>query len=222
MHAVAAFVFLALACSCGGRPPIPTRGVVEADLGGWKFSRFQPVLDVEVYVGDNPAVAYTASYVSVSAHKRGRIGDDDLVNVFVTRYKKPEGVLRATVRLTRRLAQEAGYSVDESKVEGTRLLTISGNGETWVMWPARGHVVKLGGRNRTSVPESMIEAYAERYPSTLPAGALEGPLPEPTFEKPKDAPGDSAGTPDIKDVKTDELNKKLDEKKRRGERSEEK
>ena len=218
MHAIAVVTFLALACSCGGSPPIPARGVVEGDLGSWKFRRYQPVLDVEVYVSDNPAVAYTASYVSAEAEKRGRIDDGDLVNVFVTRYQKPAGVLRETVRLSRRLAQEAGYRVDESKIGGARLLTISGNGETWAMWPARRHVVKVGGRNRDSVPESMIEAYADRYPSILPQGALEGPLPEPEVDngQPTDesAP-DSTGTPDIKDVNTDELNKKIDEKKRR-------
>lgn len=34
------------ALACGGHPPIPTRGVVESDLGSWKFRRFQgPLLD---------------------------------------------------------------------------------------------------------------------------------------------------------------------------------
>ena len=34
---------------CGGRPPVPKRLVVERDLEGWKYRRFQgPLLDVEV------------------------------------------------------------------------------------------------------------------------------------------------------------------------------
>lgn len=168
---------------CGGHPPVPKRGVVEADLGSWKFRRFQPVLDVEVWVEGNPAKAYTASYVAGDAEKRGHVEDKDVVNVFVTEYAKDAGVVRETVRLARRLAAEQGYQVDESKIGGARTLTISGHGEAWVMWPASRYVVKVGGRGRGDVPSSIVKDYADRYPSLLPGGALEGPLPggpEPT------------------------------------------
>ena len=88
---------------CGGHPPVPKRGVVETDLGSWKFRRFQgPLLDVEVWVEGNKAEAYSASYITADAEKRGRIADRDLVNVFVTRYESPEGVGRATVMLSAR------------------------------------------------------------------------------------------------------------------------
>src|SRR5690242_7561174 len=88
--------------ACGGHPPAPKRGVVEGDLGAWKFRRFQPVLDVEVWVEGNKAQAYTASYVTDDAEKKGHVEDKDVVNVFVTRYEKPEGVLRETVKFVRR------------------------------------------------------------------------------------------------------------------------
>lgn len=163
---------------CGGHPPIPTRGVVEADLGSWKFRRFQgPLLDIEVWVEGNKAEAYSASYITADAEKRGRIEDRDLVNVFVTHYASPEGVVRATVKLARRLAADNGYQVEEDKVAGARTLTITGRGEAWVMWPSTGYVVKVGGRGRTEVPASMIQPYVDRYPSQLPGGSLEGPLP---------------------------------------------
>jgi hypothetical protein len=166
------------AVACGGHPPIPKRGVVEADLGAWKFRRFQgPLLDVEVWVDGNKAEAYTASYITAAAEQRGRIGDNDLVNVFVTRYQSADGVIRATVKLARRLAQEGGYQVEEDKIAGARTLTITGRGEAWVMWPSNQHVVKVGGRGRSEVPKSMIENYVDRYPSQLPGGALEGALP---------------------------------------------
>ncbi|MGN6106770.1 MAG: hypothetical protein ACTHU0_16805 [Kofleriaceae bacterium] len=163
--------------ACGGKPPIPARGVVEADIGGWKFRRFQPILDIEVWVEGNKGEGFTASYVTEAAEKRGRVDDKDIVNVFVTRYQSDEGVVRATVKLARRLAAENGYRVDERKIAGTRALAISGNQETWVLWPSARHVVKVGGRGRDSVPESMVESYADRYPSRLPGGSLEGPLP---------------------------------------------
>lgn len=146
-------------------------------MGSWKFRRFQPVLDVEVWVEGNKAEAFTASYVTAAAEKLGRVEDKDIVNVFVTRYEKADGVVRETVKLARRLAAAQGYQVDENKIGGARVLSITGNGEAWLMWPAKKHVVKVGGRGRDDVPASMVESYAERYPSQLPGGSLEGPLP---------------------------------------------
>jgi hypothetical protein len=166
------------ASACGGHPPIPRRGVVESDLGSWKFRRFQgPLLDVEVWVDGNKAEAYSASYITAAAEQRGHIEDNDLVNVFVTRYATSDGVVRATVKLARRLAQDGGYQVEEDKIAGARTLTITGRGEAWVMWPSKLYVVKVGGRGRSEVPKSMVENYVDRYPSQLPGGALEGALP---------------------------------------------
>jgi hypothetical protein len=182
----ALFVAVALtALGCGGHPPIPRRGVVETDLGSWKFRRFQgPLLDIEVWVEGNKAEAYSASYITADAEQRGRIEDKDLVNVFVTRYETPDGVIRATVKLARRLAQDGGYRVEEDKIAGARALTITGRGEAWVMWPSQKHVVKVGGRGRSDVPASMVANYVERYPSQLPGGALEGALPPGPDEAP--------------------------------------
>jgi len=181
----ALFVAVALtALGCGGHPPVPARGVVETDLGAWKFRRFQgPLLDIEVWVEGNKAEAYSASYITADAEQRGRIEDKDLVNVFVTRYQSSDGVIRATVKLARRLAQE-GYQVEEDKIAGARTLTITGRGEAWVMWPSQKHVVKVGARGRSQVPASMVANYVDRYPSQLPGGALEGALPPGPDETP--------------------------------------
>lgn len=173
---VIATVFFVV-CACGGHPPPPARGVLEADLGAWKFRRFQPVLDVEVWVENNKAQAFTASYVADAAENRGSVGEQDVVTAFVTRYEKDDGVVRETVKLARRLASEQGYSVDESERGGAQAFTIAGQGEAWVMWPAKTHVVKVGGRGRKDVPDSIVESYADRYPSRLPKNALTGPLP---------------------------------------------
>lgn len=175
--------------ACGGRPPVPRRGVVEADLGAWKFRRFQgPLLDIEVWVEGNRGEAFSASYITSEAEKTGKIQDRDIVNVSVTRYERDDGVVRATVKLARRLAAENGYQVEEGKIGGARALTIKGVNETWVMWPARAHVVKVGGRGREDVPKGLVESYASRYPSRLPGGALEGPLPPGPDEAPKAEP----------------------------------
>ncbi len=200
---------LALAGSCGGRPPPPARGVAESAIADWEFRRFQEVLDVEVWVSHNRGIAYAGTYVKAAAERSGRLADDDVVNVFVTRYQRDDGVLRATVKFLRRLAQEAGYQVEEDKVEGVRLVIISGNGETWAMWASRGHVVKVGGRGRTGVPGNLVEWYGERYPSTMPAGLLEGPLPagtdEPAPEKDGEPYDPDAPQPDFEQYDPDKV-----------------
>ena len=177
---------IVLCWACGGHPPVPQRGVVEGDLGGWKYKRFQgPLLDPEVWVDKNHGETNTASYITSDAEKRGHIDDKDLVNVSVTRYDKPDGVVRATVKFVRRLAQEQGYTVEEAKIGGERMISVIGRSEAWVMWPSTHYVVKVGARNRTDVPKGMVEQYASRYPSQLPGGSLEGPLPPGPDDVPK-------------------------------------
>ncbi|MCX5744374.1 MAG: hypothetical protein NT062_17935, partial [Proteobacteria bacterium] len=164
---------------------------MEGDVGAWKFRRFQgPLLDVEVWIEGNRGEAFTASYITSDAEKRGWIDDPDLVNVYVTRYERPEGVLRATVKFARRLAQEQHYQVEEAKIAGERTLTITGPTESWVLWPSAKYVVKVGGRGLTKVPGSMVESYANRYPSQLPGGSLEGALPPGPEDAPKPDPKD--------------------------------
>jgi hypothetical protein len=171
--------------ACGGRPPVPKRLVVESDVGSWKFRRFQgPLLDIEVWVEGNKGEAYSASYITESSEKAGKIAEQDLVNVTVTKYEKSDGVVRETVRLVRRLAAEKGYQVNEKKIEGVRTLAVVGPSETWVVWPSGKYVIKVGGQGRSDVPDKVVESYGDRYPSGLPGGSLEGPLP-PSTDKPK-------------------------------------
>ena len=171
-------VAMQLSSACGGNTKPPKRGVIESDVENWGFRRYQSVLDVEVWVAKNVAVAHTASYARKTSEKKGRIDDKDVINAFVTRYKEKRGVRRALVVFVRRLAQQSGYKATEKKISGVRLFEIKGPNESWVFWPAKRHVVKLGGRGAKSVPSDLIEAYAERYPSKLKAGSLEGPLTE--------------------------------------------
>src|SRR5690242_1863597 len=79
----AQILVVALIAGCGGHPPPPKRGVVESDIGSSKFRRFQPGLDVEVWVDGNKAEVLTASYVTESAEKKGKVEVKGIVNVFV-------------------------------------------------------------------------------------------------------------------------------------------
>lgn len=171
-----ALVIVTAMWACGASPKPPVRGVIEGDLDGWKFRRYQSVLDVEVWVQGNKAVAHTASYARASAEKRGKLDDNDVVNAFVTRYERDDGVRPALLAFVRRLANESGYKVEEREIEDVRVVEIAGAGERWALWPAAGHVVKIGGRGLYTIPVSVVEAYGERYPSRLEAGALDRPL----------------------------------------------
>jgi hypothetical protein len=170
-------VAASLVAACGGRPPPPRRGVVEADVGDWKFRRYQEVLDVEVWVDGNPGVAYTATYARGEAERRSRLTDEDIATAAVTRYDRDDGVVRETVKFVRRLAEDGGYQVEEARMAGIRVVLITGHGETWAMWAAPRHVVKIGGHGRDSVPAQLVGRYADRYPSQLTGGVLDGPLP---------------------------------------------
>jgi hypothetical protein len=175
--ALAIAVLASVCAACGGRPPPPAKGVIQGDIDSWRFRRYQEVLDVEVWVPNNQASAFTASYVRDEAEKRGRIEDKDIASAFVTRYAKDVGILREVMKFARRLAQDGGYTVEETSIEGVRCVLIEGHGETWALWSAPRHVVKVGGRQITKVPGDLVEAYGERYPSTLVGDILEGPLP---------------------------------------------
>lgn len=173
---------IALASACGGAEAPPVRGVIENDVDGWSFRRYQSLLDVEVWVDDNRAVAHTASYAHKEAEKRGRLSDEDVVSAFVTRYQSDIGIERALIQFVRRLAGESGYRVEEREIASVRLVEIRGAGEVWAMWPAHEHVVKIGGPGRASIPEALVEEYGKRYPSRLEPGGLEA-APVPTRRK---------------------------------------
>lgn len=164
--------------ACGGTLPTPKRRVIEADLGGWHFRRYQRTVDVEVYVDGNPAVAHTASYARVEAEKAGRLQEGDVASVFVTEYERDKAVGPTLVRFARRLAQEAGYAVEETEVGGQRVFRVIGHGEAWAFWSSGRFVIKVGGRGLEKVPAGIVEEYGKRYPSRVKDGALDEPIEE--------------------------------------------
>lgn len=191
---------LALALGCGGSVKPPDRAVLETTLADrWMYRRYQKLHDIEVWVAGNPGVAHAASYAHADAEKRGRVGEPDVINVMVTRYRQDRGIAAALVRFARRLASESGYVVEEDEIGGALVVRITGHGEAWVLWPAAGHVVKVGGRGRQSVPADVVEAYARPYPSRLGTGALEGVVDEEDGRQPAEeryqppAAGSAAG-----------------------------
>jgi len=189
---VAIGLMLVSLAACGGAVPPPSRRVIEGDLGTWHFRRYQRTVDVEVYVAGNPATAHTASYARTEAEKAGHLQEGDIASVFVTEYKQDKDVGAALVRFARRLAQEAGYVVEETELGGQRVFRVIGHGEAWAFWSSGRFVVKVGGRGLEKVPAGIVNEYGRRYPSRVKDGALDEPLEE-------RAP--TSGTKDSKDQK---------------------
>src|SRR5690606_9465708 len=137
-----------------------------------RFRRYQQLLEVEVWIEDNPAVGHTATYARRGAERSGSLEAADVVNVMVTRYRTDAGVARGVIELAQGLARDGSYRVEEIEVAGVRAVRLAARDERWLLWPARGHVIKLGragGDPGAAIPDELVEAYGDRYPSVLAA-----------------------------------------------------
>ncbi|MAQ14899.1 MAG: hypothetical protein CMN30_08900 [Sandaracinus sp.] len=141
------------ACS----PALPARYVVEKDLDGFAYRRYQHVLDVELPVEGNPAEGHTATYF-----RRGE-GSVVLATAFVTVYAEARGL---AAELRERMEDLATYDAAVAEREGENVWVLDGD-EPWVLWVSGRHVVKLGGPAGGEVPEALLETYLDLYPSDL-------------------------------------------------------
>ena len=149
-------LFLAVvAIGCG--PSIPTRFVLERDLDGLRFRRYQHVLDVELVVEANTAEGHIATYV-VTGSETPRV-----VTAFVTVYDHPAS-LAAEVRA--RVATLGSYEQSVERREGAYVHVLRSGDEEWLLWVSGRHVVKLGAA-AGGVPDLLLEAYLDPYPSDL-------------------------------------------------------
>jgi hypothetical protein len=144
---------------CG--PKLPARYVIESDIDGYAYRRYQQVLDVELPIEGNAAVGHTATYVRGGSTVR-------VAPVFVTTYERAAG-LTETVR--QRLRGMDDYSLDVAKVSGEYLWRMRGQaGDLWVVWVSDRHLAKVGApEGEAEVPPELIEAYLDLYPSDLDA-----------------------------------------------------
>jgi hypothetical protein len=143
--------------ACG--TTLPPRYVIEHDLDGYAYRRYQKSLDIEIPVADNAATGHTAAYLQ-------RAGDNvTVITAFVTVYAHAAS-LAAEVRAG--LAHLPGYTVTTDKLAGQYVwLLTSGTQERFCVWPSGAHLVKLGAPAAGAFPEAIVEAYADLYPSEL-------------------------------------------------------
>ncbi|MEZ4339267.1 MAG: hypothetical protein R3B82_21815 [Sandaracinaceae bacterium] len=152
---------LAALPGCG--PSIPTRFVLERDVDGWAYRRYQRVLDVELAIEGNPAVGHTATYVRRASRTSDQV---PFANVFVSVYERPEGLAAEVRRLVRGLAS---YESEVRDYGGGRVWYLdAGPGDRWCLWVSGNHVVKVGAsETQEDVPEEIVSAYMGIYSSDL-------------------------------------------------------
>jgi len=145
------------AISCGSS--LPARYVIERDLDGYAFRRYQKSLDVDVPVEANRAEGHSAAYL-----KRAGRGVD-IVSAFVTVYERPQA-LAAEVRAS--LEGLPGYKLQTEQRFGQYVWVLrAGDEPSYVVWPCGRFLVKLGARAVPGLPEDLAQAYAALYPSDL-------------------------------------------------------
>ena len=153
-----------LLAACGPSSTLPRRRVVEADIGGWWFRRYQHVKDVEIGIQGNPADAHTAVYARDSAVKAATVAESDVAVVFVTQYKTRKGVSGALASLMELLSTDEGYKVAKKEIGGRRVMTVSQGDEAWAFWASGRYIVKIGGRGVRKVPSGLVKRYSAIYP----------------------------------------------------------
>jgi len=146
-----------LTCACASS--LPPRFVIEHDLDGYAYRRYQKSFDIEIPVADNSATGHTAAYLL-------REGDDVAVyTAFVTVYARAAS-LAAEVRGG--LARMPGYTLTPGELAGQNVWMLASNDpERFCVWPSGRYLVKLGAPKSAPFPDAIAKAYASLYPSDL-------------------------------------------------------
>jgi hypothetical protein len=145
-------------CACGS--DLPGRYVIERDLDGFKYRRYQKTLGIEVPIDGNEAVGHTATYLKREPSDRVAVA-----TAFVTVYAHAKS-LAAEARDRFRALEGYHFSVIELSGDNVWLLD-GGENERWVAWVSGQHLVKLGAPEGEELPEAIADAYLALYPSDL-------------------------------------------------------
>lgn len=156
--AIARLLALCAVFGLGCSNAVPTRFVVERDLGAFFYRRYQKTLDVEFVIPGNPAAGHTATYV--------RRGTEPLefATAFVTVYERAASL---SAEVAARLAKLERYERRVQELAGQPAWLLSRGDERWALWVSGRHLVKLGAPPGEAVPEDLADAYMDAYPSDL-------------------------------------------------------
>jgi hypothetical protein len=144
---------------CGSE--LPARYVIERDLDGFAYRRYQKTLGVEIAIEGNEAVGHTATYL-----RRGPDSEQVAVaTAFVTVYTQARA-LAAEGR--ERLSALDGYKFSVTELSGENVWQLDGGeNERWVAWVSGRHLIKLGAPEGEPLPDAIADAYLALYPSDL-------------------------------------------------------
>lgn len=140
--------------------------MIESDVEGYRYRRYQKVLDVELPIPGNPAVGHTATYVR-AGHDASAEGEPaEVVPVFVTRYERAEGLAESVGTQLRGLE---AYTLDVETLSREHVWRLRGeSGDVWLLWVSGKQVVKIGApQGEPRVPAPVAGAYLDYYPSDL-------------------------------------------------------
>ncbi len=138
---------------------LPSRYVVEDDLGAWSYRRYQRILDIEFPLPGTSAEGHTATYI------RRRKGTIPVATAFVTLYKNPAS-LAAHVR--DRVQSLVTYDAKIKRMRGQNVWWLDGGDQKWAMWISGPFLVKLGApRGADELPDVLLATYLARYSSDL-------------------------------------------------------
>jgi hypothetical protein len=137
----------------------PPRYVIESDVAGYHYRRYQVVADIELPVPENPAMGHTATYVRAGEPLR-------VLPVFVTSYERGPGLGESVRQRLRAMEQ---YDLAVAKLGREHVWQMRGeSGDVWLLWVSGKQVVKVGAPSgEPEVPKEVAEAYLMVYPSDL-------------------------------------------------------
>jgi len=145
--------------ACG--PSIPTRYVIERDLGDLAYRRYQRVLDVEMPMQDNPAEGHTAVYL-----RRDRRGEEiAIATAFVTVYEQPA---RLAAHVREAVEGLASYESEVVRTSRNYVWQLDDGSVPVLLWVSGRHLVKISGEDEEGeIPEDLVDEYLDTYPSDL-------------------------------------------------------
>lgn len=157
-RALCALLLLLLA-ACGS--DLPARYVIERDLAGLRYRRYQKTVGVEFVIPGNPAEGHTAAYLRRSGPQVA------VATAFVTVYARA-GALAAEVH--DRIDDLGRYKVTVEELGGAYAFVLDGGpDERWAVWISDRYVVKLGAPEGEDFPPALLDEYMDLYPSDLDA-----------------------------------------------------
>jgi hypothetical protein len=160
LRAACALTCCVAALGCGSS--LPQRYVIEHDMQGYAFRRYQNSLDVDVPVEANAAQGHSAAYL----HRAGK--RVDIVTAFITVYERPQAL---TAEVRQSLTVLPGYKLQTEEL--CRSCRRSWRKRTQRSTPATWTSTDMRARTQRAAAAQSRSSAKRASPSCLPTCARE-------------------------------------------------